>query len=129
MKLPLLAATAVLAAVAAPAVAADAPRKNTSQDDIECAAWASITGSYAEDDGQDASFAMAFNYFIGRYQAVAGEDFGDALTAALKAIDADVSVYERYTDACLPRWQAHGEALQAWANSISEPAEDDAPQS
>ncbi|MCB5424286.1 hypothetical protein H0274_03355 [Altererythrobacter sp. CC-YST694] len=118
MKLRHLAATAVLAALAAPAAAADAPAKASPQGDIECAAWASVTGSYVEDDAGD-SFAMAFNYFLGRYQAVAGEDFGDLLTAALRAIDTDVSAYERYTDACLPRWQAHGEALQAWADRVS----------
>ncbi|OJW73540.1 MAG: hypothetical protein BGO57_07790 [Sphingomonadales bacterium 63-6] len=129
MKLPILAAAAVLAVLTAPGAAADAPAKPKPQDDIECAAWASVTGSYAEDDTQGDSFAMAFNYFLGRYQAVAGENFGDALTAALNAIDTDPATYERYNQACMPRWQAHGQALQAWADSVSGPAAEDTPES
>lgn len=127
MKLASLAAAAIFAAVATPAMAAEASAPTTPQDDIECAAWASYTGSFAEDEAEDDSLAMAFSYFIGRYQAVAGEEFGDALTAALNAMDSDPSVYERYNAACGPRWQAHGEALGAWAASVGAFDEDETP--
>lgn len=119
MKSFLLAASAALSAMAVPAMAADEAVPTTPQDDIECAAWASFSGSFAEDDLADKSMAMAFNYFLGRYQAVMGEEFGDALTEALNAMDGDPSVYERYDAMCQPRWLAHGQALQDWAASVA----------
>lgn len=125
MKLASLAAVAIFAAVATHAMAAEASAPTTPQDDIECAAWASYTGSFAEDDAENDSLAMAFSYFVGRYQAVAGEEFGDALTAALNAMDSDPMLYERYDAACGPRWQAHGEALGAWAASVGGTVVDD----
>ncbi len=125
MKLKSLAAAAMFVAMAAPAMAVEASAPTTPQDDIECAAWASYTGSFAEDDAENDSLAMAFSYFVGRYQAVAGEEFGDALTAALNAMDSDPTLYERYNAACGPRWQAHGEALGAWAASVGGTVVDD----
>ncbi|KPL67826.1 hypothetical protein SZ64_06695 [Erythrobacter sp. SG61-1L] len=118
MKPLLLATSAALVAMAVPAVAAE-EQATTPQDDIECAAWASYTGSYAEDDVADNSMAMAFNYFLGRYQAIMGDDFGDALADAINAMDADDSVYDRYNAVCQPRWLAHGQALLDWSASVS----------
>lgn len=99
---------------AAPAVGADAPKQN-----IECAAWASYTGSFAEDEETDQIFSRAFSYFMGGFEASADEPFGPALTAALNAIDEDAGeTYDRYNLTCMPIWESFQERIGSWAAAV-----------
>ena len=80
-----IALAAVLAATSVAATAQVAGAGTAPRDDLACAAWASFSAGSSEEPEVREGFSYAMNYFLGRYEGVAGESLGRAFTAAIEA--------------------------------------------
>ena len=113
LLLGLAAAMALSGPDAAPGAGAE--QTYTSAEEMSCAAWAAYSAGSADDDQAAEGFGYAMNYFLGRYEVLAGTgDFAGALDAALAQLTASQESFDKIQDECLPRWQTYLDRLDSW---------------
>ncbi|NNF93287.1 MAG: hypothetical protein HKM91_01650 [Altererythrobacter sp.] len=81
------------------------PEQVSPEQDLDRALFVALMGGKADEE-RKASVAAVMTYFIGRYEAISGSDFGTAASERLKQVKL-VDIFAQ-DEVCLPRLQILG---------------------